>query len=117
MSEQNNFEKWSKPAADIPPGHSAKFPILWRDRIVQAFVVNFRGSYHAYVNRCMHAGTPLDWWPNEFFDESGELLKCGTHGALYRPATGKCAGGPCSGMALFQLRVEVLDGNVVVTAD
>jgi len=50
---------WSAPLHEIRPGHSAKFHILWRERVVEGFVVNFAGRYYAYVNYCVHAGTPL----------------------------------------------------------
>jgi nitrite reductase/ring-hydroxylating ferredoxin subunit len=30
---------------------------------------------------------------------------CATHGALYEPNTGKCAGGPCRGGSLKQIKV------------
>lgn len=108
--------EWSAPLADIPPGTSAKFSLSWRGSQVEGFVVNFDGGYHAYVNRCIHAGTPLDWWPNEFFTDDGRLLICATHGALYHPDTGRCAGGPCAGGSLYPLTVRVADGRVVVTA-
>jgi hypothetical protein len=36
-------------------------------------------------------------WPNEFFNEEGRFLVCGTHGSLYQPDIGRCAGGPCGG--------------------
>jgi nitrite reductase/ring-hydroxylating ferredoxin subunit len=100
----------------VPPGGSAKFPILWRGRQTQGFVVNFRGAFHAYVNRCIHAGTPLDWWENEFFSEDGELLVCATHGAVYAPDTGACAGGPCGGGSLYRLPVRVDGERLVVGA-
>jgi len=109
--------EWSTAVADIPAGGSAKFPILWRGRRVEGFVVHFREEFHAYVNLCIHAGTPLDWWPNEFFTEDGELLICATHGALYAPDTGRCAGGPCAGGGLYRLAVRVADGRVIVSAD
>jgi len=80
-------------------------------------VVNFDGAFHAYVNQCIHAGTPLDWWPNEFFTDDGRLLICATHGALYEPDSGRCAGGPCGGGGLYRLAVRVADGRVIVTAD
>ena len=102
--------------AEIPPGRSLKFHILWRERLVEGFLVNFSGRYYAYVNHCIHEGTPLDWWPNEFFSDDRRFLKCGTHGSLYEPATGKCAGGPCAGGGLFPLQVQITDGRVVVTA-
>jgi nitrite reductase/ring-hydroxylating ferredoxin subunit len=107
---------WSAPLGEIPPGRSAKFHLLWRKRLVEGFVVNFGGRYYAYVNYCIHAGTPLDWWPNEFFNDDRRFLTCGTHGSLYDPDTGKCAGGPCGGGALFPLQVQVADGRIVVTA-
>lgn len=108
--------EWSAPLADVPEGASAKFPLSWRGRWVEGFVVRVRGRFHAYVNSCIHAGTPLDWWPNEFFTDDGRLLVCATHGALYEPATGQCAGGPCGGGGLYPLAVRVEGGRVIVTS-
>lgn len=108
---------WSAAIAEIPPGRSLKFHLLWRKRLVEGFLVNFSGRYYAYVNHCAHAGTPLDWWPNEFFSDDRRFLKCGTHGSLYEPATGKCAGGPCAGGGLFPLRVQITGDRVVVTSN
>jgi len=109
--------EWSAPASDIPQGASAKFPVLWRGRRVEGFVVNFDGRFYAYVNHCIHAGTPLDWWPNEFFSDDGRLLVCATHGALYEPDSGRCAGGPCSDGSLYRLAVRVEGDRVIVTSD
>jgi len=109
--------EWSASIRDLPPGTSAKFPLRWRGRRVEAFVVNFEGTFHAYVNQCIHAGTPLDWWPNEFFTDDGRLLICATHGAVYEPDTGHCAGGPCAGGSLYRLAVRVAGDRVIVTAD
>jgi nitrite reductase/ring-hydroxylating ferredoxin subunit len=116
MQPMSAPSEWSSPAGEIPPGGSAKFRLRWRGATVEGFVVNMDGRFHAYVNRCAHAGTPLDWWPNEFFTEDGRLLICATHGALFEPETGRCAGGPCAGGALWPLAVAVEGGRVVVTA-
>ena len=111
----SDLHAWSAPAAEVPPGAAAKFPVNWRGAKVEGFVVNFDGRYHAYVNRCAHAGTPLDWWPNEFFTDDGRLLICATHGALFEPDSGRCAGGPCGGSALWPLVARVEDGQVIVS--
>jgi nitrite reductase/ring-hydroxylating ferredoxin subunit len=111
----SDLHAWSAPIADVPPGGSAKFPLHWRGAKVEGFVVNFDGRFHAYVNRCSHAGTPLDWWPNEFFSDDGRLLICATHGAVFEPDSGRCAGGPCSGSALWPLAVRVEDDQVIVS--
>jgi nitrite reductase/ring-hydroxylating ferredoxin subunit len=108
--------EWSAPTRDLPPGTSTKFPLRWRGRRVEAFVVNFDGRFYAYVNQCIHAGTPLDWWPNEFFSDDGRLLICATHGALYAPDTGRCAGGPCAGGSLYALPVHLEGDRLVVTS-
>lgn len=107
---------WTVPVGEVPPRRSAKFHIFWRERLVEGFIVNFDGNYYAYVNHCSHAGTPLDWWPNEFFTDDRRFLRCGTHRSLFEPDTGKCAGGPCAGGSLFPLHVQVVDGRIVVTA-
>jgi nitrite reductase/ring-hydroxylating ferredoxin subunit len=109
-------QEWSAPIADVPPGSSAKFPLRWRGAQVEGFVVNFEGRYHAYVNRCAHAGTPLDWWPNEFFTDDGRLLICATHGALFEPDGGRCAGGPCGSASLWPLGVRLEGDRVIVEA-
>jgi len=72
----------------------------------EAFLVRTGdGDLHAYFNSCAHVGIPLDWAPNEFFDETDKLLLCRTHGALYEPATGLCVGGPCTGKSLVRVPI------------
>lgn len=73
----------------------------------EAFLIFFDGEFHAYINSCRHVGVPLDWAPNEFFEETDRLLLCRTHGALYEPATGLCVGGPCIGKSLVRIPIEV----------
>jgi nitrite reductase/ring-hydroxylating ferredoxin subunit len=113
VSDPADRLEWSAPLSDLPVGGSLKFPLLWRGRAVEGFVVNVSGQVHAYVNHCAHAGTPLDWWPNEFFTDDGTLLVCATHGALFEPTTGACAGGPCGGGRLYRLPARI-EGNLVV---
>lgn len=81
---------------------------------MDGFVVNHGGRYYAYLNRCPHAGTPLDLWPNEFFTEDGRHLICATHGAVFQPETGICIEGPCPGARLESLSVTLDGGWLVV---
>ena len=78
------------------------------------FAVRHCGAVRAFVNRCPHAGTELDWNPGEFFDETGLYLMCATHGALFEPGTGYCVAGPCRGASLEPLAVGERDGRVVL---
>ena len=78
------------------------------------FAIRAWGGVHAYVNRCPHLGTELDWQEGEFFDFARLYLVCSTHGAIFEPATGYCVAGPCRGASLERLEVRESDGRVVL---
>jgi nitrite reductase/ring-hydroxylating ferredoxin subunit len=77
-----------------------------------AFVVRHGGSARAYLNRCAHVPTELDWNAGEFFDHEGRYLVCATHGALYSAESGRCIAGRCNGKGLTALAVFESDGQV-----
>ena len=105
---------WRCAADALGPGGTVRFRLQHRGKPVDGFMVNVDGAYHAYVNRCPHAGTILDLWPNEFFSEDGRYLLCSTHGALFEKHTGVCVEGPCPGARLDLLTVEVDGASLVV---
>jgi nitrite reductase/ring-hydroxylating ferredoxin subunit len=99
-------------------GHGARFEVSVAGRVVPAFVVRFDGIARGYLNRCAHVAMELDWQPGDFFDFEREHLVCSTHGALYEPATGTCAGGACAGRGgLRALNVVEKDGRVAWQPD
>lgn len=101
-------------ASDIAPGNSRKFQLMCGDKTLDGFVVNFRGRFYAYVNRCCHIPIPLDWVENQFFTKDQRHLICMTHGATYEPNTGLCVDGPCPGEYLDVIPVAVKQGQVIV---
>ncbi len=86
-------------------GKGIRFPVTASGEDQSAFVVRFGNQPYAYLNRCAHVPMELDWNVGEFFESSGLYLMCATHGALYEPDTGKCAGGPCRGGRLRPVSV------------
>ncbi len=98
---------------DVPPGATRKFWLPTAEGPVEAFVVNFRGELHGWVNRCRHVPLTMDWVENRFLDASGEHIVCATHGGLYRPDTGECVAGPPFGKMLIRVPLR-LDGDQVV---
>jgi nitrite reductase/ring-hydroxylating ferredoxin subunit len=82
-----------------------RFPVTAGGEDCTAFVVRYGQEPRAYLNRCAHLPMELDWTQGEFFESSGLYLMCATHGALYEPDTGKCAGGPCRGGRLHAITV------------
>jgi nitrite reductase/ring-hydroxylating ferredoxin subunit len=106
--------EWRCAAADLTAGHTAKFRLDCGGKRVNGFIVNHGGTYHAYVNRCPHVGTPLDLWENEFLSEDATVLVCATHGAVFEPATGQCIAGPCTGDALTTLPLRRESDTLIV---
>ncbi len=78
-------------------GEAVPFDVLFAGQSCRAFAIRYQGAAHAYLNRCAHVAMEMDWQPNRFFDDSGRWLLCATHGAVYQPDSGECAGGPCRG--------------------
>ena len=81
---------------------------------LEFFAVREGGRVRGYLNRCPHAGNPLNWQPDRFLNLGGDLILCNSHGALFRIDDGACVGGPCLGEALEPVRLRVEDGLVVV---
>ena len=100
----------------VDGGDGVLFTVTREGEEVPAFVIRHEGVAHAYVNRCRHIPVELDWMPGRFFDDEGVYLVCATHGALYEPASGRCAGGPCSGRGLEPLAVEERNGHIYLKA-
>jgi len=96
----------------LDSGKAVRFDVEYFGERAPAFVLRFRGSVYAYLNRCSHLPMELDWREGEVFDFEGRDLICSTHGATYAADTGKCLGGPCSGTPLVVLQVEERDGKV-----
>jgi nitrite reductase/ring-hydroxylating ferredoxin subunit len=99
-------------AADLRDSADAvPFDVTYLGRSCTAFAIRYDGQAHAYVNQCAHVPMEMDYQPNQFFDSTGHWLICATHGALYHPATGACAGGPCRG-GLKKIALSEVDGVV-----
>lgn len=75
------------------------------------------GQPYLYENRCPHRGVPLDWLPDQFLDDSGSLLQCATHGALFLIESGECVAGPCAGQTLRQLQGIEKDDSIWLQTD
>ncbi|HEY1393085.1 MAG TPA: Rieske 2Fe-2S domain-containing protein [Methylibium sp.] len=93
-------------------GPAQVFDVLEYGRSVRAFALRFEGRVVAYLNRCAHVPTELDWQPGEFLDADREYIVCGTHGAVYDPRTGLCLAGPCARARLTPIAADEREGVV-----
>ena len=86
--------------------------VLQFGRKARACVLRVDGQPRAYLNRCVHVPTEMDWLPGEFLDSDKRFIICSVHGAAYDPQNGHCVGGPCGRGRLTPLAVQERDGQV-----
>ena len=113
-----------EPVAPLPPQHLCAgdqlaekgtafiFDVLHYREPARAFAMRFDGQVVAYLTRCLHVPTEMDWQPGEFLDSAREFIICSIHGATYEPQSGRCVGGPCGRAKLAAIRTEERDGQV-----
>jgi nitrite reductase/ring-hydroxylating ferredoxin subunit len=98
------------------PGTRA-FTIGSGDWPLRGFVVRKGEHVFAYLNRCPHAGHPLNWQPNDFLTPDQALLMCRSHGALFDITTGLCVAGPCTGANLRSIAVRIEHDYIMLVDD
>jgi len=93
-------------------GQAVVFDVmLWRAP-ARAFALRFDGAVVAYINRCAHVPTEMDWQPGQFLDMDKRWILCSIHGAAYEPADGRCVGGPCGRGRLMRIETAERSGTV-----
>ena len=111
-AEKQMTRKLVGSVGEIEHGKSKKFTLRRGQRELEALLVNFEGKHFAYINRCPHTGITLDWVNNQFFSSDNRYLMCATHGAVFEPPTGECIWGPCVGLSLQTVPVEIEEGRI-----
>lgn len=98
---------------DIADPGSKGFLFREGEALFLGFLVRHGDAVVGYVDRCPHAGMPLAMVADRYLTREGDLILCGSHGALFRIGDGACVGGPCAGQKLRAWAVTVQDGEVV----
>ena len=93
-------------------GLAKVFEVLHFRQPARAFALRHEGRVVAYLNRCVHVPTEMDWREGEFLDGDREFIVCSIHGATYDTQSGRCVGGPCGRGRLTPIRVEERAGQV-----
>jgi nitrite reductase/ring-hydroxylating ferredoxin subunit len=96
----------------VERGQALLFDVMLWGQPARAFALRFDGTVVAYVNRCAHVPTELDWNPGEFLDAERSTIVCSVHGAQYAPQSGQCIGGPCGRGRLLPVALNESAGQV-----
>jgi nitrite reductase/ring-hydroxylating ferredoxin subunit len=102
---------------DLEEHGSRAFTVGGGDWPLRGFVVRSGNDVRGYVNRCPHAGHPLDLRPGRFLTPDGALILCSSHGALFEKDGGSCLAGPCAGQSLRPIPLIVIGDVVLIAAD
>lgn len=90
--------------------------VVWDVRVygrpARAFALRIDGQPRAYLNRCVHVPTEMDWQDGQFLDIDRRYILCSIHGATYEPSDGRCVGGPCGRGRLTPVALHERDGQV-----
>jgi nitrite reductase/ring-hydroxylating ferredoxin subunit len=103
--------------AELPDGATRGFDLTDEEWPLRGFLVRTGDAVYAYLNRCPHAGRPLNFMPDRFLSPDGELIQCVAHGALFEKDTGLCIAGPCVDESLRRIAVQQVDGEVRLAED
>lgn len=117
MTQSERFKHVLCSLCDLPDPGSRAFAIGAGAWPVRGFVVRRGEEVFAYVNRCPHAGHPLNLRPHRFLTADGSLILCNSHGAMFEIDTGACVAGPCPGQRLRRIAVRIDDGRIVLDQD
>jgi nitrite reductase/ring-hydroxylating ferredoxin subunit len=98
----------------LPRNGVCAFTIGVGDWPLKGFVVRIGEGVRGYVNRCPHAGHPLNLLPGRFLTPDGALILCSSHGAVFEKSSGYCVAGPCAGRSLTPVALEIRWGFVLL---
>ncbi len=105
------------PLADIHDGHSRGFDPQKTGRDTM-FVVRKGHQAFGYRNACPHFDRArMAWKKNEFLNGDRSHIMCAAHAALFQIEDGICVVGPCLGLRLTPVPLQIRDGIIYMVSD
>ena len=114
MAKKQSKKQFICKFSEIDDLSSKSFNIKIKRKMTDIFLIRKDNQVFAYKNICPHAQAPLEWNPDEFLDENRENIICAMHGAKFTIEQGACTGGPCDGVGLSAVDIEVSDGDILL---
>ena len=77
-------------------------------------IIRKKTKFYCYRNECPHMNLPLSIHSKGVLDKEQKHLVCAQHAAEFVIENGLCVKGPCIGMKLEPVSIELTDGNVLL---
>ncbi len=100
--------------SDLKNFSSKSFSVKIKRQATDIFVIRKDDKVFAYQNICPHAQAPLEWSIDQFLDAKKENIVCALHGAKFSIEGGDCLDGPCEGVGLTKVLVDVVADEIVL---
>lgn len=95
---------------DVAEGEARRF-LIGSDNLILA---RTNGKLFAYRNECPHMNLPLANRSKAVINKEQNHLMCIQHAAEFSLENGLCVKGPCIGMKLEPVSIELTDDNVLL---
>ncbi|MBQ0757121.1 MAG: Rieske 2Fe-2S domain-containing protein [Amphritea sp.] len=82
--------------------------------LFRMFLYNDQGQLRAYMNVCPHFNVPLNVSPGEMFTSDRAQFMCSIHYAKFNLNDGHCTDGPCEGLGLEVIPLDIINNEVFV---
>lgn len=97
------------------PNHGAIVVDIWPNGdLVSTIVARKNTDIYCYLNRCPHAGWPLENFTGSFIFTPNHEIVCAAHGAIFDVTNGHCLGGPGHGKPLQKFPITINDGFIQI---
>ena len=110
----NNKKKPLCKLSDLDDLSCKSFTVDIKRKSMRVFIVRKGAHIFGYINICPHAQAPLEWNPDDFLDEKKENIICAMHGAKFTIEEGACVEGPCNGIGLTPVELNVVNGLIYI---
>jgi len=87
----------------------------YNDWPVSLMLFEKEGEFFCYLNKCPHAGHPLNLERDKFLGPEETDIICRSHGARFSIDTGECFFGPCIDKRLISLEIKVESGCIFLS--
>jgi len=100
--------------SDLEELSCKSFTVDHSQKSSRIFIIRKADEVFGYLNVCPHALAPLEWNPDDFLDVKKEFILCSMHGAKFTIEEGTCVEGPCNGVGLTPVNLNITNGIIFI---